>query len=576
MADEIPDDMTELYDADVPRVDLVGAAANGTRFLIAKGEDRAGLFDADYVRDLIAKSEPESPDPQETVTMTGSPAAIAAMIHGAALAKATPAAEPPAEELGNDVAKQADETPESTEVTKDMDEPEAGDGMDPTVILAEPAEDMPGSPSEPGSPAWEAIDAATACKWTAILARARAALDMMADRELLEAATADPADADNAMDLQDASCAIDYVIATLAPFAVNEQSEADQGAMEMIGKAMGEFNQAPIALLEALAPLAKSGRVLSTQNENAIRTAVASLQKVLASLPPAPDAPEAAPAAMQKEEVTAVDESAPAAVEKESAVDRSPAAPVEAPAANPISGLAPLTPPAETPAPATAPAPVVKADKPPQVAIYDANGNLVGTVDPAEITMLAPAQAPEAATKADDDAPADPATDATPAPEAPPADLTPAPPASVGTPADGTPAPDDDTVAKAADPETTHNLLKSIAEDLLKAAMDDYSAKQADVVKSLEERNKALEERLATVENQPAVMAIASNGAIPQPHQMRGQDYGATAVDLTKAQQLRTAFKDSDNAVEQQAYAGDLNALAIEKLRAIHAAGPQR
>ena len=48
------------------------------------GRGRAGPFDADYVRDLIGKSEPEpEPEPEGPVTMTGSPAAMAAFIHKA-------------------------------------------------------------------------------------------------------------------------------------------------------------------------------------------------------------------------------------------------------------------------------------------------------------------------------------------------------------------------------------------------------------------------------------------------------------------------------------------------------------
>lgn len=83
------DDFTELRDADIPRVDLVDKAANGTRFLIAKKESggQAGLLNADFVRDLIGKSAP-APAPEETVTMTGSPSAIAKLIHEAALRKA--------------------------------------------------------------------------------------------------------------------------------------------------------------------------------------------------------------------------------------------------------------------------------------------------------------------------------------------------------------------------------------------------------------------------------------------------------------------------------------------------------
>ena len=55
---------------------------------------------------------------------------------------------------------------------------------------------------------------------------------------MLEAATADPDDCENAFDLQDAVLRVDYAIGTLAVFAVGEQAEADLGgeAMEMVGK----------------------------------------------------------------------------------------------------------------------------------------------------------------------------------------------------------------------------------------------------------------------------------------------------------------------------------------------------
>ena len=89
------DEFTELVDADFPRVDLVGKGANGVpRFLIAKQDGAAGLLDAGYVRDLIAKAEPAS---EETVTMTGSPAAIAKLVHGAPV-------------RGDDVAKAKNDT----------------------------------------------------------------------------------------------------------------------------------------------------------------------------------------------------------------------------------------------------------------------------------------------------------------------------------------------------------------------------------------------------------------------------------------------------------------------------------
>ena len=64
---------------------------------------------------------------------------------------------------------------------------------------------------------------------------------------------------------------------------------------------------------------------------------------------------------------------------------------------------------------------VRKKAKSDQCAVYDADGNLVGTCDPDSITMVAAPKAPGG-------------------PAAPPTDLTPAPAASVGTPADAVPA----------------------------------------------------------------------------------------------------------------------------------------
>src|SRR5581483_4676073 len=66
------------------------AGANGIpRFLISKEADAASLLDPAYVPDLIAKAEPE-PSGRERVempngiTLSGSPADIAAFIHKAA------------------------------------------------------------------------------------------------------------------------------------------------------------------------------------------------------------------------------------------------------------------------------------------------------------------------------------------------------------------------------------------------------------------------------------------------------------------------------------------------------------
>ena len=118
------------------------------------------------------------------------------------------------------------------DIGPDLDGDPADDGMDLTTPLAEPEQDdAPGDPTDPRqSPAWEDIDAATAQKWTSIAVRLKNALRIMADREMQEAATgADPGDADNAFDLQDAMCAIDFAIDTLASFAVGEQVRSGHG-----------------------------------------------------------------------------------------------------------------------------------------------------------------------------------------------------------------------------------------------------------------------------------------------------------------------------------------------------------
>ena len=630
------DDMTELVDADFPRIDLVGKGANGIpRFLIAKS-DGAGLLEPDFVRDLIAKAEPE-PSGRERVTMpsgvtlSGSPADIAAFIHKASLrgepddvakaeestksqndlpdsdfayvedggkkdesGKTTPRSKrhfpihdaahvrnalaqlssspfgddasgkvhAAARKFGIDVAKK--ESAMAGTVTKADNGPELDDGvdgMDPTIPLAAPEDDdAPGDPTDPGSPAWEAIDAATASKWTSILARAKVALGVMADREMLEAAAADPDDAENAFDLQDAACAIDYAISVLAPFAVSEQSEADCGAAEMeaIGKAMAGFDPVPLGQIEALTAIAKAGRVLSSANEAAIRNAADSLQHVLASLPSAPLADDH----VTKEEAAmpaAQTESEPAAPEAEVAKAEEAAAPAE-----------------------PEPAEVAKADKEPQVVVYNAKGEVVGIVDPAKIVPVqgaAPAgesKPAEAAPAADPapapaaDAPAPEATPAAPAAAADPADMTPAPAADAGTPAD--------EVAKAETTDITdeREVLKSIVAEAVAAAFGAQApaediAKQADVAGALAEV-EVLKARLLTLEEQPAMPKVFTNGAVPPPEMLRGQDrarQGAPQVDVAKAAELKGTLYHGTAQEQNEAHKA-MQELAIAQLSAIH------
>jgi hypothetical protein len=515
------DEFTELIDASIGRVDLVDKAANGLPILMAKqADDRpAGLMDPALVRDLIGKTADPDPQTGETVTMTGSPGALARLIHEAGV------------------------RPADASITKDADMATPETDLDPTVVLAEPAEDAPGDVNTPGSPAWEAVDAATARKWTAILSRAKTALGVMADRELVEAATGDPDDYDSALDLNDAAYAIDYAISVLAPFAVDEQAEVDCGTAELeaVGKALAGLDPAALDVIEALTHVAKAGRSLSASNERAIREAVESLQKVLASLPAAPDTPESGRPVAKKE------------------TDM------------PETGTAPET--VETLA-----EPVGKAEgegKAPMVAVYDAKGKLVGIVDPTEITPISGADAdagedePEAVAEA---APAEAA-----------ADLAPAPADEVGTPADEL-AKDADTVDDAAGDVTkttpttdSDDILKSSdIRDMVKGLLDDHSAnhtaqltKTGEAIVELAGLVETLKGQVKALEEQPAEPRVFANGATPPAHLLRGQDNGAAPVDMTRARELRKAMY-SGTAPEQNSAAVEMQTAAIDALKAIH------
>jgi hypothetical protein len=605
------DEFTLLVDADIPRVDLVDKAANGMRFLIAKQADGApGLMNPDFVRSLIGKQT--SPDPQpdaqeETVTMTGSPGAIAKMIHEAAQRAADGQQVTKADrstaatndlpdsafayiEPGGHKDDEGKTTPRSLrhfpiddeahvrnalsrapqspfgdkalpkiraaakkfgiEVSKMVggETDEGVDGMDPTVVLAEPDDEADGDPNTPGSPAWEAIDAATARKWTSILSRAKTALGVMSDREALEAATADPCDAENAMDLDDAACAIDYAISVLAPFAVDEQAEADCGDdMAAVGKALAGFDPEPLNTIEALAPIAKAGRSLSAANEQAIRDAVSSLQKVLASLP-APEPQEGGrPVAKTANEETDMPTPTPSQ-DAAAASGQEPAMGTREAEPKPVAGE-PVT-------------EMAKADgeKPEMVAVYDKNGNLVGITDPDKITRIAGAESDDTHTSDDGGTAAD-TTDAAPAE---PTDLTPAPAAEVGTPADA--APSDDDVAKQTNDETdttSDAVAKSSITDMVKGLLDEYSATQTeeitktrDAVLELAELVEMLKGQVQALEEQPAVPQVFTNGARPVPpsHQMRGQDNGAPPIDVTKARELKQTLYRGTAAEQNQAH----------------------
>jgi len=493
--------------------------------------------------------------------------------------KAMPKIKARAKALGIDVAKEAGV---AEPVTKDMMDAagdampldDGEDGLDPTVPLAMPEEMAPGDPTDPGSPAWESVDAATAMKWTTILARAGAAISMMADREMLEAASADPSDAENAMDLQDVRCAIDYAISVLAPFAVSEQSEADCGAMEMeaIGKAAAALEASPLAEIEGLAAIRKAGRVLSSANEAKIRDAAKALGDVLASLP---SAPAADTVAKEKEAVMAshtIDVRGREMAQGASAATLAKPGPVVKTAMPPedqarntgpvnaggTTGMGqPRTTGPDSALPGDGPqearpgdAPgravvkgalrvavydqggslagivdpgrivekVAKADSdaPPKTAmqaVFDEDGNLVGIVDPADITPVAGAGGGSSDSDGDGDG-----MQAGPAAAAAPADgdMTPQPPADAGTPADA--------VGKAADENVDSpgtEALDSIIAKAVAAAAGTFAPAQEVVARQAADLARALEEvellkaRVEVVEEHPAAPGVFTNGAQP-------------------------------------------------------------
>lgn len=684
------EEFTELVDADIPRVDLVDKAANGMRFLIAKRDGNTGLMDPEFVRDLIGKAAPAGPDAdaveKEQVTMTGSPGAIAKLIHEAAqrqadsnrpaagevakaelstasindlpdsafayiesggkkdesgkttprslrhfpiqdpahirnaLArapqspfgdKAMPKIRAAAKKFGIEVEKTVQQT---MDVAKTMDLDDGVDGLDPTVPLAAPDMDADGDPLDPGSPAWEAIDAATACKWTSILARAKAAVGLLADREMLEAAAGD--DSEQVWCLEDACCAIDYAISILAPFAAGEQAEADKGeAFSAFGKAIAGFDTSALDTVESLGAVRKAGRVLSAANEAAILAATESLQKVLASLPAAPTTDDGGQQVAKEAPLTTTT-TAPVVVPVKLALDGKqlasaivgPAAssPVEkhttadatagasAPQVNPTDDAS------DGPDAPGAPA-VVKADgeKAAQVAIYDKNGKLVGIVDPGDIVRI---QDADPADKTSDDTPADGDTDGADGdgltgdgPVAEPrtpdgADLTPAPPADAGTPADGgdgvtktTTSPTDqpDTTNTTTNTTTSPEMFTSLVETVAKQILDTYSATHGekvtvhgDAIVELANQVETLKSQVKTLEEQPAEPKVFTNGAVPPAHMLRGQDHGDPAIDVAKARELKRGLYGAADATEQNRIATDMQSAAIARLQEIHQRRP--
>lgn len=274
MTAPIDDDWTEIQGARIPRMDLVGKAANGTSgFLLMKAQDGpAGLVDAATVRDLIAKATP-APEPEATVTaITGTPDQVAKTMHAIHAAAARAKDETmPAVIKADDADLAADVVANPDEELPDADE-----------VAAATPDTAPGDPDDPTSAAWEAVDAARARQALELTIALQRLVQAAVDRESQEVAIGSTEDMGDVWTLSDVLCAIDDIISGLAPFAVTEQAEADQ-----------------------LTAVTKAGRVLSTTNEAKIRGAVDALTQVLNTLPAPAD--DAAPVAKTEKEATMAD-----------------------------------------------------------------------------------------------------------------------------------------------------------------------------------------------------------------------------------------------------------------------------
>jgi len=317
-----PDQVTKLKDLEITNVDLVGQAANGRRFALMKSESDAGMFTPADVKAMADRARAAKAD-HDTADRKHDAKTGAAMSDGsypienkADLDNAIHAVgrgNADHDAIRRHIITRAKSLGASSEIpdnwnsdgslkkealVADQEQPVAKDELDPTdVDLTEATVgDDPTDPelNEPGSPDWERVDAESAGKWIQVLGWAKHALDELAGREDVESVTADPDDAENAWNLQDAGCAIDYAIGILAQYKVSEIAEAEIGdelakQVSDIAKAFAGFNPDVLPIVDGFTAVRKAGRVLSKANEQALNNAIAEIQKVLASLPAAPD-----------------------------------------------------------------------------------------------------------------------------------------------------------------------------------------------------------------------------------------------------------------------------------------------
>lgn len=423
----LDDDMTELIKMDIHRVDLVDHAANGLEFIILKSEGD-NLISTDMVRKL-AEEEPMA------------------------------------------------------EIVKD-----AGD--DDSLLEAPDADTEGDADLDPSSPAWESADANTAVAALSDLARLRAVVGMLADREGIEAVTNDPDDAENVWSLEDAQCAIDYAMSVIAPYAIDEQAEVDLSDVTKSVMA----HRGDIATVESMQPLVKVGAKLSANSMAKLTAAKAAIDDLVASMPaptdtegdPAPKAPAggANPTAEPQGGTPVAKRITPADVAKS----------IKKMNGEPVTDTAAIVPVAEVTKEVEPETEVVKAGDP-QILVYDQNGNVVGSVDPKNLTTFQNSAAPgEDTPDASDDGTTD--DQSAPSGDAPAADAAPA----TTDPVDQTTIPGTDTIVSP--PEDDVTKATGTVADALKEILSPFTEKferHAELEKSVAD----LQERLTEVLRMP-------------------------------------------------------------------------
>lgn len=285
-------EFSELVDADITSVHAVKGGANGTRWLIAKGADEqpTGLFDAEFVRELVAKAdEEEAARGGGAVTVTGSPTAVAAMmarIHGASVRKAEkydtkdrkrmasggqamddgsyPIAD--AEDLDNAIHAVGRGGADHDAIRRHVIARAKALGASSKIpdnwasngSLKQAVSKADGG-NEPGDPAWEAQDASAAQSLIGQILALRPAVRALASREGTEVGAGHMDDLADVCDLQQVDDLLMSAAKLLGGFAVSERAEAGAD----VAKAQG----APTTTAAAsAAPPPQESTVTDTQN----------------------------------------------------------------------------------------------------------------------------------------------------------------------------------------------------------------------------------------------------------------------------------------------------------------------